>query len=134
MEAMTAKKMALELAALKAAITAHHMKIDKAYEAQAAAEVAFCEVFGFEPWEAPEFAPGWTAAKAVVEALKDESGYFWAWSRVQDLEMMLGKQGEQLRFVTEPTQEWACGYVWILGGETPKASETIAPWVAEVFA
>lgn len=122
-----------EMSFLGAAIATHRERIAKAWEAEAEAAIAFEEAWGFSPWESPEHAPGWAAARAKVEALEGETGYFWACSRYRDLEHLTGASGGTLPLVSGPTKGWSSGRSWVLSGETPKAHESVGPWVLSVF-
>lgn len=126
----TMQKTALvnELAVLRSAIATHQARISDAVDVCDAAEIAFVDGFGFLPWEAPEYAVGWSAARAVVDSLRDERGYFWADSRVRDLEMIL----ESGRLVSDPTADWSTAYVWGIGN-MPKAHAVVGPWVLGLF-
>ena len=103
----------------------HAKAIEKAVELRESAEIAFVQAFGFSPWVAPEFAPGWVAAKEAVEALRNEDGFYWAASRLTDIAML-----------TEGQTMLQTGlYVWKLGGEVPELHASVAPWLAsKVFA
>lgn len=130
---MKTAEMVHEMTFLGAAIKTHRERIAKAWEAEAEAAIAFEEAWGFSPWEAPEYAPGWSAARAKVEALSEETGYFWAVSRYGDLEHLTGSNGGTLPLVSPPASEWASARSWVLRGETPKAHPSVGPWVIGVF-
>jgi hypothetical protein len=122
-----------EIAFLNAAVKTHRERIERADSAADAAEEAFTEVFGYHPSATPELAPGWAHARAKAEALREETGFFWACSRLTDLEILVGREGETLAFITAPSSDWATARSWVLRGETPKAHESVGPWVLGVF-
>lgn len=91
----TLSPLAAEYKALKSAVAAHRAKIDAAYEvAEEAKEWAGLPVrggiyqidFKKDSWRYP----GLHVALQNLEALRDDDGFYWAESRLVDLERVLG--------------------------------------------
>lgn len=96
----TLSPLAREYQALKTAIAAHRAKLDAAWEvAEDAKEFAGLPkqggmyVFDFkkDSWRYPSM----HLALQQYEALKDDDGFYWAESRLRDLEMILGMGGNR---------------------------------------
>ena len=121
---ITTAMLAHEAGFLAEVVKLHEKKIEAAYEAAEAAEEAFAGVFGCFPWEAPEYATGWTAAMKKVEALKEEPGYYWTESRIHDLSLLIGASGETLSLRTGM-------YGWKFCGPMPPPHATVSPWIAK---
>jgi hypothetical protein len=75
------------------------------------------------------------AAKARYEELVDSRGYFWAISRMRDLEIAVeGNEDGQLSFVTDGgAHTWADHYIWTLRGHNPKANEIVESFLDRTF-
>lgn len=115
---------------LENAFVLHQGRVNALVEKMEAAEAAFSSVFGFHPWEAPEYAPQWTTLKAELEALNEEA--FWPLSRLHDLELIVGKyEGTQLMFHSEP--RYSGRNVWKLGGDVPAAKPEVWAWLAKTM-
>lgn len=92
---MSSQKLAQELQVLRCHLAAHRMLIDRAVDAlDSAIEAARIPVrYGRyeidlqeEGWRYPSIAQ----AQRELQALQDDSGFYWAESRVTDLERLLG--------------------------------------------
>lgn len=126
---VTAKRvLSNELATIRAAIAAHEARIQVEIDAADTAANAFYNTFGCEPWDATEYAVGWTAAIATVTTMRDETGYFWAMSRVRDLVLILNGG----RLVHKSTESWGDWHVVGLG-TMPRSDASVGPWVSSVF-
>jgi len=91
----SSKKLSAELTVLRTRVAAHRMLIDRAVDAlDSAIETACIPVKnGFyvidlkrEGWRYPSI----DQAQRELEALKDDDGFYWAESRLTDLERLLG--------------------------------------------
>lgn len=122
-----------EMTVLSEAVKVQQRAIKAAQSVQDEAEEAFTSFFGFHPSESLELAPGYVAAKAAVEALDHEDGYFWACSRLMDLELALAPPSSQLALRTAPMSPWASWSLWTLAGETPHANVAVWPWLSKIF-
>jgi hypothetical protein len=119
-----------ELNTLRAATAAHKTLLDNACEARdMAIEAANIPVvygrydldFAKDGWRYPAVAE----ALRVIENLSDDDGYFWACSRMCDLELLLGDGfNPQLPLRTESN------YVPLLRGDMPEAHPSVSMFIA----
>jgi hypothetical protein len=126
----TTKSLVAELKALRMAVAAHKTLIDNACEARdLAIEAAGIQVvygrydidFSKDGWRYPSIAE----AVRVVEALKDDSGYFWACSRMTDIERLVGDSfNPQLPLRTDDN------YIPLFSGHIPAAHEAVSSFLA----
>ena len=126
----TTNSLVSEMLILRASVEAHRAKIIAAQEARdEAVEAANIPVvygrydldFKNDAWRYPAVAE----AMRVAEALADDSGYFWACSRLSDLERLLGAGwSSQLLLRTEDNS-----YVPTLRGGIPEAHESVATFL-----
>jgi len=133
METVRTRDLVAEMMVLSKAVEIHHRAIQAAQEKADQSAENFQAWFGFYPWECPDYAPGWVSNKAAIEALEEESGYFYACQRVGDIELALKPYSGQLALRTAPTKEWASWKLWTLDGETPKAHPTIWTWLTKTL-
>ena len=122
------KQMVSEMNTLRAAVKAHHDKIVAAQVARdEAIEAANIPTkHGFytvdltkEGWRYPAI----QAATELAEKLSDDSGYFWACSRLLDLEGLLGLSAPQLPLRTEDN------YIPLYRGHIPAADPSVAAFL-----
>ena len=92
---MLSEKLTRELQTLRCVVAAHRMLIDRAVDALDSAIESACIPVknGFyvidlkrEGWRYPSI----QAAQANLEALREDSGFYWTESRISDLERLLG--------------------------------------------
>lgn len=126
----TTNSLVSEMNTLRAAVAAHRERVIAAQEARdMAIEAAGIPVkygrydldFDRDAWRYPSVAE---AIRAATK-LEDDNGYFWACSRLRDLETLLGQvPGDQLPLRT------AQNFVPLLHGSIPEAN----PWVTDFLA
>lgn len=87
--------LAQELKTLRAAIAVHQAQIDEAWEARDAA-FEFCNYpkerdcsFKYDMSQLQKY-PAVAAAERLYEELRNDSAFYWAESRVRDIELVLG--------------------------------------------
>lgn len=120
----TTNSLQAELATLKAAVKAHHdLLVEAQWQRTLAMEAAGVPVqYGryvldsSDEWRYPSVAE----ATRQVAALEDHDGYFWACSRVRDLEGLLGEGAPQLPLRTDDN------YVPLYRGHVPAAHPSVA--------
>jgi hypothetical protein len=125
----TTRALVSEMATLRAAVAAHRALIVAAQVVRDEA-IEFCNIptqYGRytvdlkkEGWRYPSIA----AATEIVEKLADDNGYYWACSRLMDLERLLGVSVSQLPLRTETN------YVPLLRGHIPAADPSVALFLA----
>jgi len=118
-----------ELATLRVAVAAHKSLIDDACEARDLAIEAACIPVKYGRYDLDFTKDGWrypavAEATRVLETLKDDSGYFWACSRMMDLEGLLGLSVPQLPLRTEDN------YIPLFRGHIPAAHPCVAQFLA----
>ena len=127
----TTQQLVSEMNTLRAAVRAHKEQIDNACEARdLAIEAAGIPVvhgryaldFKNDAWRFPSVA----AALDILEALSEDSGYFWACSRLSDLERLfgLGIYSGQLPLRAGTIVPLVCG------GEVPEAHPCVRDFLA----
>lgn len=117
-----------EMTVLQAAVAAHRVKLVEAQDARdIAIEAAGIPTkygrydldFDKDAWRYPSV----EAAIQVVKQLADDDGYFWACSRLHDLENVLGYTGAQLPLRTSDM------YVPLFSGNIPEAHPSVADFL-----
>ncbi len=125
----TTNSLVSEMSTLRAAVRAHKTRLDNACEVRdlAIEAAGIPVVYGRydinldkDAWRYPSVAE----AVRVVEALKDDNGYFWACSRLSDLENLLGVSVAQLPLRTDDN------YVPLFRGNVPEAHGSVSVFVA----
>lgn len=119
-----------ELVTLRAAVKAHSDRIQEAsWQRTLAMEFAgvptkwggaMYDLPKGEEWRYPSVAE----ASRLVEALEEAPGYFWACSRVRDLEGLVGESVPQLPLRTEDN------YIPLFRGHIPEAHPTVRDFLA----
>ncbi len=121
----TTNSLVSELSTLRAAVAAHKTFIDNACEVRDMAIEAACIPVKFGRYDLDFSKDGWrypavAEATRVLEALKDDDGYFWACSRMRDLENLLGCSVPQLPLRTEDN------YIPLFRGHIPAAHPSVS--------
>ena len=125
------KQMAVEMNTLRAAVKAHHDKIVAAQvardEAIEAANIPTKHGFytvdlSKEGWRYPAI----QMATDLCTKLEDDNGYFWACSRLSDLERLLGVSAPQLLLRTEDN------YIPLFHGHIPAADSSVSNFLMGV--
>lgn len=128
------EKLVAEMLTLRTVIAAHEEKVSAAAAAwdEACEFAAIPTKYGrytvdlkTESWRYPSV----EAASKVYDALREDRGYFWACSRLRDLEAMLGAGWSPqlpLRYEADPMGN----YVPFYGGHMPAAHECVKEFVA----
>lgn len=121
----TTHSLVSEMNTLKAAVAAHRERLTEAqWQRTLAMEAAGVptkygryDIDSTNEWRYPSVAE----ASRQVEALSEDSGYFWACSRLRDIEVMIGQvAGDQLPLRTQDE------YVPLLRGDMPAAHPSVA--------
>ena len=89
------EKLQAELQTLRCVVAAHRMLIDRAVDALDSAIESACIPSAFGRYTVNLQTEGWRypsiqAAQANLEALREDSGFYWTESRISDLERLLG--------------------------------------------
>ncbi len=128
---MSTATLVAELAVLRAAVKAPHDLIVEAQDrrTQAMEDAGVPKKWGGAMYDLPASEewryPSVQAATAAVEALEEAPGYFWACSRMRDIEILLGQvAGDQLPLRTEN------GYVPLLRGHMPEPHPSVRTFLA----
>lgn len=125
----TTEALVAEMGTLRAAVEAHKVKILAAAEiADEATEAAgiptqyglYTVDLSKEGWRYPSV----QVAREAYEALCDDSGYFWACSRLADLERLLGLCWHGQLPLRTPSM-----YVPALCGHIPDADASVDPFI-----
>jgi len=120
--------MVSEMNVLRAAVKMHHDKLVAAQVARDEAIEAACvpTKYGFytvdlskEGWRYPAI----QMATDLCTKLEDDNGYFWACSRLSDLERLLGVSAPQLLLRTEDN------YIPLYRGHIPAADPSVAAFL-----
>ena len=119
-------KLGHQASILRAVVADHRDAIARA-QARVELEAERVEThLGFHPADAADLCPAYSAARAEVERLSDDSGYYWACAALTDLEMLL-PTGGQLMIVSEETTGM---YGWCFRGTMPRLHEDAVAFIA----
>jgi hypothetical protein len=121
----TTQALVSEMNTLRAAVKAHHDKIVAAQVARDEAIEAACVPTKYGFYTVDLAKDGWRypavqAATDLATKLEDDNGYFWACSRLRDLENLLGLGAAQLPLRTVDL------YVPLFHGHIPAADSSVS--------
>lgn len=127
---MNTQALLAEMVTLRTAVNVHKAKVVDAQEvlsgAMAAAAIpALRGLYTLDVEKDGWRYPSVEAARQIAETLRDDNGYYWACSRLMDLERILGVSVAQLPLRT------ADGFVPLFRGSVPEAHETVASFLRE---